>query len=92
MDAGRILSRVGEAMRRDSRPIPSQGESQRPIPSQGESQRPIPSRLVLLEIVRSARAGYEPWDLSFADYFDLNMLVTVGGKVNRSQRMNTVHK
>ena len=23
---------------------------------------------------------YEPWNMDFADYFDLNMLVTVGGK------------
>jgi hypothetical protein len=25
-------------------------------------------------------AGYEPWSMDFADFFDLNMLVTVGGR------------
>ncbi|KAG8466875.1 hypothetical protein KFE25_008254 [Diacronema lutheri] len=38
------------------------------------------SVLVLLDVVRSARLGYEPWVLDFADFYDLNMLVTVGGK------------
>mmetsp|Transcript_39976 Transcript_39976/g.89667 ORF Transcript_39976/g.89667 Transcript_39976/m.89667 type:complete len:243 (-) Transcript_39976:177-905(-) len=37
------------------------------------------SRLVILDMVRSARESYEPWNLDLGDYFDLNMLVTVGG-------------
>lgn len=38
------------------------------------------SRLVILEIVCSERAAHEPWNLDFSDFYDLNMLVTVGGK------------
>jgi hypothetical protein len=38
------------------------------------------ARAVLVEMVRSDRAGPEPWDVGFADYLDLNMLVTVGGR------------
>jgi len=38
------------------------------------------SRLVILDSVRSAREGHEPWKLDSDDYLDLNMLVTVGGK------------
>ncbi|GHP05430.1 hypothetical protein PPROV_000418100 [Pycnococcus provasolii] len=45
----------------------------------GAAMRPD-SRLVVLEVIRSERAGYEPWTLDLADYFDLNMLVTVGGR------------
>jgi hypothetical protein len=38
------------------------------------------ARAVLVEVVRSARAGPEPWNVDFADFLDLNMLVTVGGR------------
>jgi len=36
--------------------------------------------LVVLDMVRSDRLGHEPWVMDMSDYFDLNMLVTVGGK------------
>jgi len=38
------------------------------------------STLCILDLVKSTRVSYEPWNLDFADFFDLNMLVTVGGR------------
>lgn len=50
------------------------------------------SVLVLLEVVRSDRLGHEPWLLDFSDLFDLNMLVTVGGKErNRAEWERLLH-
>jgi ubiquinone/menaquinone biosynthesis C-methylase UbiE len=38
------------------------------------------STIVVLEIVRRERTGHDPFTIDFNDFFDLNMLVTVGGK------------